>query len=90
MGSIHELVFPTPEHPGTLAECETVVHELRTWTRDAKLSSGRNPMILFVNGRVFDGTGEAPFEGSLLIKDNRIASITRGGISPSPGAGTQM
>ena len=32
-------------------------------------------MILFVNARVFDGSGAAPFTGEVLIKENRIAAV---------------
>ena len=38
-------------------------------------------MILFVNTRVFDGSGTAPFAAEVLIKDNRIAAVAR-----APGA----
>lgn len=34
-------------------------------------------MILFVNARIFDGTGAAPFAGEVLVKDNRIAEVAR-------------
>src|ERR1700760_3288413 len=47
-------------------------------------------MILFLNGRIFDGSGAAPFEGSLLIKDNRIAGIARAGEAPLPRDGARV
>jgi imidazolonepropionase-like amidohydrolase len=31
--------------------------------------------ILFTNVRIFDGSGRAPFAGSVLVQDNRIASV---------------
>jgi imidazolonepropionase-like amidohydrolase len=34
-------------------------------------------MILFVNARIFDGSGAPPFAGEVLVKDNRIAAVTR-------------
>ena len=38
-------------------------------------------MILFVNTRVFDGSGTAPFAAEVLVKGNRIAAVSR-----APGA----
>jgi imidazolonepropionase-like amidohydrolase len=35
--------------------------------------------ILLTNIRVFDGTGQAPFDGQVLIESDRIAQITRTG-----------
>jgi len=34
-------------------------------------------MILFVNSRVFDGTGAAPFAAEVLVKGNRIEAVAR-------------
>src|ERR1700744_4351988 len=34
-------------------------------------------MILFVNSRVFDGTGAAPFAAEVLVKGNRIEAVVR-------------
>jgi imidazolonepropionase-like amidohydrolase len=39
-------------------------------------------MILFINARVFDGSGAAPFAGEVLVKDNRIAAVARAGGTP--------
>jgi imidazolonepropionase-like amidohydrolase len=36
-------------------------------------------MILFVNARIFDGSGAPPFAGEVLVKDNRIVSVVRTG-----------
>jgi imidazolonepropionase-like amidohydrolase len=36
-------------------------------------------MILFVNVRIFDGSGAPPFAGEVLVKDNRIAAVVRAG-----------
>lgn len=34
------------------------------------------------NVRIFDGSGAMPFEGSVLIEGDRIASVTRGPVAP--------
>jgi imidazolonepropionase-like amidohydrolase len=40
-------------------------------------------MILFKNANIFDGSGAAPFVGSVLVNDNRIAAVSRGdAVSP--------
>ncbi len=39
-------------------------------------------MFLFINARIFDGSGAAPFSGEVLVKDNRIAAVTRQGERP--------
>jgi len=36
-------------------------------------------MILFKNARIFDGSGAEPFPGDVLVKDNRIAAVSRAG-----------
>jgi imidazolonepropionase-like amidohydrolase len=36
-------------------------------------------MILFTNVRIFDGSGAASFAGEVLVKDNRIAAVSRAG-----------
>jgi imidazolonepropionase-like amidohydrolase len=41
-------------------------------------------MILFVNARVFDGSGALPYVGDVLIEGNRIAAIARAGEIPLP------
>ena len=41
-------------------------------------------MILFINARIFDGSGAAPFGGEVLVKDNRIAAVARQGLAPLP------
>jgi imidazolonepropionase-like amidohydrolase len=35
--------------------------------------------ILFTNGRIFDGTGRAPFQGEVLVKDGSIAAVGEAG-----------
>lgn len=42
--------------------------------------------ILFTNVRVFDGGGETPFTGEVLVQGNRIARVTQS----SPGARSQL
>jgi imidazolonepropionase-like amidohydrolase len=39
-------------------------------------------MILFVNVRIFDGSGAAPFAGEVLVKENRIAAVASAGSAP--------
>src|SRR5271170_5251127 len=39
-------------------------------------------MILFVNARIFDGSGAALFAGEVLVKENRIAAVARAGSAP--------
>lgn len=39
-------------------------------------------MILFINSRIFDGSGAAPFAGEVLVDGNRIAAVTRAGDAP--------
>ncbi len=41
-------------------------------------------MILFVNTRVFDGSGAKPYAGEVLVQGNRIAAIARAGEEPLP------
>jgi imidazolonepropionase-like amidohydrolase len=36
-------------------------------------------MILFVNVRIFDGSGAPPFTGEVLVQGNRIAAVARAG-----------
>src|ERR1700722_8223318 len=36
-------------------------------------------MVLFVNVRIFDGSGAPPFAGEVLVEGNRIAAVTRAG-----------
>jgi imidazolonepropionase-like amidohydrolase len=36
-------------------------------------------MILFVNARIFDGSGAPPFAGEVLVEGNRIAAVVRAG-----------
>ena len=33
--------------------------------------------VLFTNVRVFDGGGETPFTGEVLVQGNRIARVTQ-------------
>lgn len=47
-------------------------------------------MILFVNARIFDGTGAVPYAGEVLVKDNRISAIARAGDSPLPREGATI
>jgi imidazolonepropionase-like amidohydrolase len=44
-------------------------------------------MILFKNIRVFDGSGADPFPGEVLVKENRIAAVTRAGSSTAGADG---
>ncbi len=47
---------------------------------------------LFTNVRVFDGGGEAPFTGEVLVQGNRIARVakTGWGLRPAPVAGANV
>ena len=33
--------------------------------------------VLFTNVRIFDGGGETPFQGEVLVQGNRIARVVR-------------
>jgi imidazolonepropionase-like amidohydrolase len=46
-------------------------------------------MTLFVNARIFDGSGAAPFAGEVLVKENRIAAVNRSG-TPLPREGVRV
>ena len=46
-------------------------------------------MTLFVNARIFDGSGAAPFAGEVLVKENRISAVNRSG-EPLPREGAQV
>lgn len=46
-------------------------------------------MTLFVNARIFDGSGAAPFAGEVLVKENRISAVNRGG-APLSRDGVQV
>ena len=46
-------------------------------------------MTLFVNARIFDGSGAVPFAGEVLVKDNCIAAVNRGG-APLSRDGVQV
>ena len=35
--------------------------------------------VLFTNARVFDGGGEAPFTGDVLVQGNRISRVVKTG-----------
>ncbi|MEP7056547.1 MAG: amidohydrolase family protein, partial [Caldimonas sp.] len=35
--------------------------------------------VLFTNVRIFDGSGEQPYTGELLVQGNRIARVGRSG-----------
>jgi imidazolonepropionase-like amidohydrolase len=39
-------------------------------------------MIIFINARIFDGSGAAPFLGEVSVSGNRITAITRSGGTP--------
>lgn len=43
-------------------------------------------MILYINARIFDGTGAVPFFGEVLVRDNRIVAVARPGDAPLPRA----
>jgi len=47
-------------------------------------------MILFINSRIFDGSGAAPFSGEVLIDGNRIAAVARAGDAPLPRANADV
>ncbi len=44
--------------------------------------------VLFKNGLVVDGSGEKPFEGSILIEKDTIAAIFKGNETPPPSEKT--
>ena len=46
------------------------------------------PDIIIVGGRVFDGTGAAPRDATLVIRDGKIASISDGDLQADPSAET--
>lgn len=46
--------------------------------------------ILFRGVCVFDGTGAAPFAADVLVEDERIAAIHRGGTNPPPLPGSTV
>ena len=35
--------------------------------------------VLFTNVRVFDGSGDLPYSGDVLVQGNRITRVTRNG-----------
>lgn len=39
---------------------------------------------IIANARIFDGSGSAPFAGSVAIEGNRIAEVAHGSIDPGP------
>ena len=43
--------------------------------------------VLFTNVRIFDGGGDAPFTGDVLVQGNRIARVTRTGHGARSRAG---
>lgn len=47
-------------------------------------------MIVFINARIFDGSGAAPFFGEVLVKDNRISAVARAGEAPLARAGVSV
>ena len=42
--------------------------------------------VLFTNVRVFDGGGEAPFTGDVLVQGNKISRVVKTGLWPTHGA----
>ena len=48
--------------------------------------------VLFTNVRIFDGEGDAPFTGELLVQGNRISRVSRTGygVRPPPVLGAQV
>ena len=48
--------------------------------------------VLFTNVRIFDGGGETPFTGEVLVQGNRISRVTRSGYGarPLPVAGATV
>jgi imidazolonepropionase-like amidohydrolase len=47
-------------------------------------------MILFTNVRIFDGSGAASFAGEVLVKDTRIAAVSRAGGAPLARDGVRL
>jgi len=48
--------------------------------------------VLFTNARIFDGSGEQPFKGDVLVQGNRISRVQRTGFGarPMPVNGTTV
>ncbi|MEO6364300.1 MAG: amidohydrolase family protein, partial [Caldimonas sp.] len=48
--------------------------------------------VLFTNVRIFDGDGDAPFTGELLVQGNRVSRVSRTGygVRPTPVLGAQV
>src|SRR5689334_17389338 len=48
--------------------------------------------VLFTNARIFDGTGDPPYKGEVLVQGNRIARVTRNatGMRTPPVNGVTM
>ena len=40
--------------------------------------------VLFTNVRIFDGGGDTPFTGEVLVQGNRISRVTRTGVGARP------
>ena len=40
--------------------------------------------VLFTNARIFDGSGDIPYSGDVLVQGNRIARVTRTGRLRAP------
>jgi imidazolonepropionase-like amidohydrolase len=47
-------------------------------------------MILFINTRVFDGSGTAPFAADVLVEGNRIAAVSPAGGASLPRGNAQV
>ncbi len=43
--------------------------------------------VLFTNVRIFDGGGEAPFTGDVLVQGNRISRVRQDRLRPAQPAG---
>ena len=48
--------------------------------------------VLFTNVRIFDGGGETPFQGEVLVQGNRISRVVKTGYGArsAPVAGAQV
>jgi N-acyl-D-aspartate/D-glutamate deacylase len=40
--------------------------------------------VLFTNVRIFDGSGDMPYTGEVLVQGNRIARVSRTGYGVRP------
>ena len=59
---------------GAAGECRASCAFLRARQREPGDTNGRH---LFTNVRIFDGSGEKPYTGEVLVQGNRIARVVR-------------